>query len=106
MAKGVTLTIGLKSVDPVHYQGWAGDLVACEADARDIAQIAKSCGFAVNTLLTKAATRGAVLQAIQSNAASLGAGDVFLLSYSGPRVHFPDLYRLPSDPEDCAECHF
>src|SRR5215471_11937158 len=104
MAKGVALTIGLNSVDPVHYQGWAGDLVACEADARDIAQIAKSRGFAVNTLLTKAATRGAVLQAIQSNAASLGAGDIFLLSYSGHGGQLPDLNGDEDDGEDETWC--
>jgi len=106
MAKGVALTIGLNSVDPVHYQGWAGDLVACEADARDIAQIAKSRGFAVNTLLTKAATRGAVLQAIQSNAASLGAGDIFLLSYSGHGGQLPDLNGDEDDGEDETWCLF
>lgn len=36
MAKGVALTIGLTSVDPKHYQGWSGELAACEADAKDL----------------------------------------------------------------------
>ena len=82
MAKGVALTIGLNSVDPGHYQGWSGDLNACEADARDMAQIAKSRGFSVTSLFTKTATRGALSQAIRNHAESLVSGDVFMLSYS------------------------
>ena len=31
-ARGVSLHIGLNSVDPKHYGGWSGDLVACEFD--------------------------------------------------------------------------
>jgi len=52
MAKGAAVTIGLNSVDPVHYQGWSGDLTACEADAKDMAAIAASEWYAVTTLLT------------------------------------------------------
>jgi metacaspase-1 len=106
MAKGVALTIGLNSVDPGHYQGWSGDLVACEADARDMAQIAKSRGFTVNALLTKAATRGAVAQAIQSQAQSLVAGDVFMLSYSGHGGQLPDLNDDEDDGQDETWCLF
>ncbi len=42
MAKGLALTIGLNAVDPRHYEGWSGKLNACEADARDMADIARS----------------------------------------------------------------
>ena len=45
MAKGLALTIGLNAVDPKHYQGWSGKLNACEADARDMAEIARSRKF-------------------------------------------------------------
>lgn len=106
MAKGVALAIGLNSVDPAHYQGWSGELVACEADARDMAQIAKSRGFTVNTLLTKSANRGAVIQAIQSSAESLVAGDIFMLSYSGHGGQLPDLNGDEDDGEDETWCLF
>lgn len=106
MARGVALTIGLNSVDPGHYQGWSGDLVACEADAHDMGQIAKSRGFAVSGLLTKAATRGAVLQAIQSHAKSLVADDIFMLSYSGHGGQLPDLNSEEDDGEDETWCLF
>ena len=106
MAKGVALTIGLNSVDPGHYQGWSGDLTACEADARDMAQIAKSRGFTVNSLLTKAATRGAVVQAIRTQAESLVAGDIFMVSYSGHGGQLPDLNGEEDDGEDETWCLF
>ena len=34
--KGISLHIGLNRVDPIHYAGWKGELVACENDAHDI----------------------------------------------------------------------
>lgn len=40
MPQGISVCIGLNSVDPNHYQGWRGSLVACEADADDMAAIA------------------------------------------------------------------
>jgi hypothetical protein len=39
--KGSSLHIGLNRVDPTHYVGWKGELVACENDARDMETIAK-----------------------------------------------------------------
>ncbi len=104
MAKGAALTIGLNSVDPNHYQGWSGDLMACEADAHDMTQIAKSRGFSTSTLLTKNATRGAVTQAIRSHAGALAAGDIFMLSYSGHGGQLPDLNGDEDDAEDETWC--
>ena len=34
MPKGHSLHIGLNSVDPAQYEGWDGQLAACEADAK------------------------------------------------------------------------
>ena len=39
MAQGISLHIGLNSVDPGHYQGWDGKLNACEFDAKDMTKI-------------------------------------------------------------------
>jgi hypothetical protein len=50
---GLALTIGLNFVDPNHYSGWDGQLTACEFDAEDMTEIAKSKGFEVQSLLTK-----------------------------------------------------
>ncbi len=57
MANGISLHLGLNSVDPNHYDGWNGQLAACEADAKDMEAIAKKKGFSTtNLLLTKQAT--------------------------------------------------
>jgi hypothetical protein len=104
MAKGVALTIGLNAVDPRHYGGWSGDLVACEADAADMADIGKTKGFAVDTLLTKAATRAKVVGKITQAAQTLAPGDIFLLSYSGHGGQLPDLNRDEPDALDETWC--
>jgi hypothetical protein len=106
MAKGVALTIGLNSVDPNHYQGWSGELVACENDARDMAEIARSGGFDVSTLLTRKATREAVLGTISKAASSLRAGDIFMLTYSGHGGQLPDLNGDEPDGLDETWCLF
>jgi hypothetical protein len=91
MTQGLALTIGLNSVDPAHYGGWSGELRACEADAEDMAEIAKSRHFTVRTLLTKSATRTKVISEITQAATTLKSGDIFVLSYSGHGGQVPDL---------------
>ena len=71
MAKGIALTIGLDKVDPNHYAGWSGPLNACEADAKDMADIAESRGFKTLSLLTPEAKRNTVLDRITEAAATL-----------------------------------
>ena len=81
--KGSSLHIGLNRVDPTHYVGWKGELAACENDARDMETIARGQGFATQSLLTKAATSTALLDAIEKAAKGLVEDDLFLLTYSG-----------------------
>jgi hypothetical protein len=104
MVKGLALTIGLNAVDPRHYQGWSGELNACEADARDMAEIAKSKKFSVKTLLTKAATRTKVLGEIARAAKALKEGDIFMMSYSGHGGQLPDLNNDEPDAQDETWC--
>jgi hypothetical protein len=106
MAKGSALTIGLNAVDAGHYQGWSGDLVACEADANDMSAILSSRGFAVRKLLTKEATRGAVAAAIRSAAGALESGDIFTMTYSGHGGQLPDLDGDEDDGLDETWCLF
>jgi len=40
MATGLSLHIGLNKVDPKHYDGWDGQLRACEQDAHDMVALA------------------------------------------------------------------
>ncbi len=104
MANGIALTIGLNAVDPKHYQGWSGELTACEADAHDMAAIAGSKGFKTTTLLTKEAKRKAVTQAFAEAAGTLKADDIFMVSYSGHGGQLPDLNDDEDDGEDETWC--
>jgi hypothetical protein len=104
MAKGSALAIGLNSVDPKHYGGWSGDLNACEADAQDMAEIAKSMKFSTTMLLTKSASRNKVINKISGAAKALKTGDIFMLSYSGHGGQLPDVNNDEPDAEDETWC--
>jgi hypothetical protein len=104
MVKGLALTIGLNAVDPRHYAGWSGRLQACEADAHDMADIARSRKFTVQPLLTRRATRRAVLAGIARAAAALRPGDIFLLTYSGHGGQVPDRSHDEPDLQDETWC--
>lgn len=104
MSQGIAVAIGLNSVNPSHYGGWSGDLNACEADADDMAAIAKSRGFSSQKLLTKSATRSKVTALIKRAAAKLKSGDIFMLSYSGHGGQLPDLNNDEPDGQDETWC--
>jgi len=106
MPKGIAITIGLNSVDPQHYAGWSGDLVACESDARDMALLAKNRGMNVSSLLTADATRERVAAAVRKAATTLTHGDFFLLTYSGHGGQVPDLNSDEDDGQDETWCLF
>lgn len=90
MKKGISLHIGLNYVDPKHYNGWDGELFACEADAHDMTALAKSRGFETQTVLRKSATADTVKEAILKAARALRKGDIFFLTYSGHGGQVPD----------------
>ncbi len=91
MPKGISLHIGLNRVDPAHYQGWDGELTACEFDAKDMRTIAQKQKFASSRLLLSAeATAGAVIQAIIDAAKECRKGDLFWITYSGHGGQVPD----------------
>ena len=98
--KGISLHLGLNSVDKTHYGGWDGQLAACEADAKDMKAIATKQGFTPQILLTKQATSAAVIGAIQQAAAKLKSGDIFFLSYSGHGGQVPDTNHEEADRMD------
>src|SRR5215216_6674 len=89
-SKGISINIGLNRVDPVHYDGWSGQLAACEFDARDLYAIAQQMGFTSTLLLTANATAQAVLDALSDAANKLNGGDILLLTYSGHGSQVPD----------------
>lgn len=97
MTKGISINIGLNTVNPKHYAGWDGQLVACENDAEDMADIAKSKGFDYTMILTKEATVENVTKNLLNAAQKLDPGDLLLLTYSG---HGGQLEDKNNDEED------
>jgi hypothetical protein len=83
MSRGISLHIGLNSVDPNSYEGWDGQLAGCVNDANRMKQIAADDGYETKQLITQKATRAAVRDAISTAAKQLGKDDIFLLTYSG-----------------------
>lgn len=104
MPQGISLNIGLNYVDPGHYAGWDGALVACEADAEDMEVIAKSRGYQTKKLFTKQATRKNVLNHVGQAAKTLKKGDTFLFTYSGHGGQLPDRNHDESDALDETWC--
>lgn len=90
MAKGISINIGLNTVDPAHYNGWDGRLIACEQDARDMQAIAESKGFDTKLILTADATSEAVTSSIRDAGGQLKGGDILFVTYSGHGGQVPD----------------
>lgn len=102
--RALSLHLGLNTVSAAHYEGWEGPLAACEFDARDMAALARKQGMTPTTLLTKKATRAAVLKALRAAAKALKAGDLFFLSFSGHGGQVPDTNRDEPDRKDETWC--
>jgi metacaspase-1 len=102
--KAHSLNIGLNGVSAAQYGGWDGELEACEFDAKDMAAIAKASGMKSTKLLTKKATRSAVLSTIRKSASQMKDGDFFFLTYSGHGGQVPDLNGDEPDKKDETWC--
>ena len=103
-SKAQSIHVGLNAVDPKHYEGWSGDLVACEFDANDMTAIARDAGIKPTLLLTKKATRANVLAALRSAAKTLASGDLLFLTYSGHGGQIPDVSGEEQDKLDETWC--
>jgi hypothetical protein len=81
--QALSIHLGLNGVSPAHYEGWSGELVACEFDAKDMAAIARAAHMRPTVLLTRNATRAKLLTALRAAAKALTKGDLLFLTYSG-----------------------
>jgi len=102
--KALSVHIGLNGVSAAAYSGWDGPLAACEFDANDMAAIARSKGMQSTVLLTKKATRGAVLGAMRDAAKALANGGFLFLTYSGHGGQIPDVSGDEEDKKDETWC--
>lgn len=100
MTQGISLHVGVNSVDPGMYGGWDGRLVACEHDARDMEALAEETGFQDRTLLlTAEATVENVTAGLRRAARILGPGDMLTFTYSGHGGQVPDLNGPDDEPD-------
>jgi metacaspase-1 len=99
-----SLHIGLNLVSAAAYEGWTGPLAACEFDANDMATVARSKGMTATVLLTKKATRAAMLASLRAAARALKAGDFFFMSYSGHGGQVADANGDEPDRQDETWC--
>jgi hypothetical protein len=100
MAHGMSLHVGLNTVDASKYNGWDGRLVACENDARDMELLAREAGFTDRTvLLTADATVENVTAELRKAARVLAPGDILLFTYSGHGGQIPDLNGPEDEPD-------
>ena len=104
--RALSLHLGLNLVSAAAYEGWEGPLAACEFDANDMAAIAKRQGMQASVLLTKKATRAALLAGMRNAARALKAGDLFFMSYSGHGGQIQDANRDETDGKDETWCLF
>ena len=102
--KALSLHLGLNGVSAAAYDGWDGPLAACEFDAKDMATLAKGQGMTPTVLLTKKATRGALLSGMRSAAKALKSGDLFFMTYSGHGGQVPDTNGDEPDRKDETWC--
>ena len=102
--RGLSIHVGLNAVDPKHYAGWSGDLMACEFDANDMAALARAQQIKPTVLLTKRATRANVLKAVRAATKALGSGDLMFITYSGHGGQIPDVSGDEPDKKDETWC--
>ncbi|GEO43469.1 hypothetical protein SAE02_76170 [Skermanella aerolata] len=89
--RAIGIHLGLNAVDPAHYMGWTGELTACENDANDMANIARSNMFETTILLSREATSNRLLQMLAGEAARMISGDMLILTIAGHGTQIVDV---------------
>jgi hypothetical protein len=100
MKKGISIHIGLNSIDPSHYNGRDGKLKNPENDANAMHSIATTLNFEATKLLTQQATSINVLNALAKASQELETGDTLFLSYAGHGAQVPDTTNEETDGYD------
>lgn len=103
MAKGISIHIGLNSIDPIHY-GTNGQLRGCENDAKEMLKIATKMGYTSTMILTKDATTKKVLTELLKASQILNSGDILFLTYSGHGSRIIDTSGEEEDNYDETWC--
>jgi hypothetical protein len=103
MSRKRSIHIGLARVGAGAYKGgWIGFTRHAARDAEAMRALAHAEGFEAQALITEAATRKAVEDAVLDAAATLDAGDLLVWSYAGHGARVPDQgpgHRFGGDEE-------
>lgn len=105
-SNGLALCVGLNAVNPDFYEGWGGELNACENDARAMSHYLGNRGFHTTLLLTKDATRDAVLSKLADFAKLAKPGDIVVFTNSSHGGQVPDYDGTEADGMDETICMY
>lgn len=106
LTNGLALCVGLNAVNPDFYEGWDGKLNACENDARAMAHYLSQKGYHTTTLLTKEATRSALLTKLSDFAKLARPGDTVVITNSSHGGQTPDYDNTEADGMDETICMY
>lgn len=102
MSKGIGVLVGLKSVDPLQYNGWNGEngCWGCELDVDNVHRILVAMGYQTNVLKTAEATHDRILETLGKVATKVGSDDIVVFYYSGHGGQQPDFNSPQRDERD------
>jgi len=94
------VVVSLTAVDPIAYQGWAGDCPGTDVDGDVFAELCKEQGLDVVRLANEQATKQDMLDACTKATADMTNGGLFVLFISGHGGQVPDLNGDEDDGMD------
>ncbi|MBX3012191.1 MAG: caspase family protein [Caldilineaceae bacterium] len=96
------LLVGLCQVSPAAYGGWDGvnGCEGCELDVENVEKILTPLGYTIQRLTTAAATKAAILTALEEAAEVLLSGDRLVFYYAGHGGQQPDPDKDEDDGHD------
>ncbi len=93
----VSIHLGNNQLDPRAYGGWSGDLRGAVADAVAMQKLAASGGFQTNLFVDASSRWEFLSQWLDTLAATLRAGDTFLITQAGNGTRVKD--QTGDDPD-------
>lgn len=103
-SNAVAICVGLTSVNPYAYGGWAGDCPGCDIDAKGLYNLFVKKGFTSKLILNSDATWTQVRGTIVSAAKDLKPGDLLVIAMSGHGGQLPDDNGDEADGQDETLC--
>lgn len=103
-ARRVAVCAGMVAVDPIAYDGWAGECPGADIDARDMHEAFAAWGLTSTLLMDKQVTWANWRSTVATAAAPLKAGDLLVLMFSGHGGQLADNNGDEADGQDETLC--